>query len=641
MKEDLSAESQSQEITSKTETSPTSELSQIEEVTHHQPEDTVQLQPDSVEIAVQSDEDDEVKSFIANLSEIDFNSYSKEELKSTFRDLLAVPDVHVVKDIAEEIRSVFYKKHSSEKNDKLQAFLASGGVVEDFEFVDPLEGEFKILYNKFKDIKTKINEELDREKNDNLRLRNEIIEEIKELINKEESIEQTFEEFRQLQERWKRIGIIPQSEVKNIWETYHHNVSKFYDYIKINKELRDLDLKKNLEAKISLCEHAESLILEAAVVKAFAELQKLHEQWREIGPVPHEKKDEIWIRFKNATTQINKNHQDYFLQMKELEKSNLEAKVLICEKIEELAQSEIKSPKDWTDKSKEIIEIQKVWRTIGFAPKKHNNQIYERFRNACDAFFNRKRDFFQELKSEEEINKQKKTDLCIQAESLKDSTDWKNTTNELIAIQKEWKKIGVVPKKDSDKLWHRFRAACDTFFNAKDKHFASLDSEQETNLQKKLALIAELEKLEVSKSSEETLEKLQQIQKEWTEIGFIPLKMKDKVNNQYRDLISKKFEGLNLDDKKTRMFKYKVKLEGLKNNKSDGKFKSEKSKLITKLKTLQNDVVLLENNIGFFSKSNKAGNFIKDVQEKIEKGKKDIELLKEQIRLLDDIDDNN
>ncbi|MBK8806368.1 MAG: DUF349 domain-containing protein [Bacteroidales bacterium] len=579
--------------------------------------------------------------FLSFLNDVDFNTYSKQELISNFSDLLHLSDLQPVKNVAEEIKNAFYKQYKVERDEKLEAFKAEGGKDEDFAYHDTLEQEFKDLYQKYKDKRNKISQEIEKEKIDNLNKRTKIIEEIRILINKEESIEQTFKEFRNLQEQWKNIGSIPQNDVKNVWETYHHNVSKFYDYIKINKELRDLDLKKNLETKISICEQAEGLIIEESIVKAFSELQKLHDQWREIGPVLNDKKEEVWIRFKNATTQINKKHQDYFLELKDQERKNLEAKTHICEKIEEINTSEINSPKDWTDKSKEIIELQKLWRTIGFAPKKTNTLIYDRFREACDGFFNKKRDFFHDLKSEEEINKQKKIDLCLQAESLQSSTNWKETTGELIQLQKEWKTIGQIPKKDSEKLWTRFRAACDGFFNAKSTHFSQLDGEQENNLSKKTALIERLEKLTFNENIEESLEEIQLIQKEWTEIGFIPLSQKDKINNSFRDLLSKKFEELKIDDHKKKMLKYRVKLDGFKSAKEpEDKIRVEKNKLLNKLKTLQSDVVLLENNIGFFANSNKANDLKKDIEEKIQKGKETIETIKRQIRLLDEMDDN-
>lgn len=585
---------------------------------------------------------EETEIFIKNLKETDFNSYSKEELFSSFKDILSVSDIALIKDVAEDIKNIFYKKYRTEVDEKRAAFIEDGGLIEDFKYQDAVEVKFKELYQKYKEKKALSNAEQEREKKENLKLRQEIIEEIKELINKEESIGQTFKEFRVLQDRWKEIGMIPQSEVKDIWETYHHNVSQFYDYIKINKELRDLDLKKNLEAKIALCEQAEALILEETVVKAFAALQQLHDQWRETGPVPQEKKDELWQRFKNATSQINKRHQDYFLNLKEQEKKNLEAKRAICEKIEDLLKKDMNTPKYWTEASKEIIELQKVWRTIGFAPKKYNTEIYDRFRQACDLFFNKKREFFQVLKSGEEENKQKKIDLCIQAEALQDSTAWKETTTQLIAIQKEWKTIGPIPRKDSDKLWKRFRSACDKFFDEKEKHFSKLDGEQEENLTKKLALIEELKALEFGDNLDENLAMVQNIQKQWSEIGFIPLKQKDKVNSSFMDALSKRYEELKIDDEKKKILKYKVKLEGLKNAKqTDGKVRIERNKLLNKLKTLENDVVLLENNIGFFSNTNNAESLIKDVEKKIEKGKKEIEVIKKQIKLLDNIDDED
>lgn len=570
-----------------------------------------------------------------HVEEVDYSNFSKHAMVDLLKSLVNQQQVGDVRENIDGIKNAFYKLHRNELAEKRQAFLEQGGLQEDFKFEDHDEVEFRELYKKYKDMKSAHNERIEKEKQHNLQKRLAIIEELKELLNKKESIEQTFKEFRDLQVRWKEVGMVPQADIKNIWETYHHHVSKFYDYIKINKELRDLDLKRNFEIKIHLCEKSEELLLEESVVRAFSELQKLHDQWREVGPVPVEKKNELWERFKQASSTINKRHQEYFIVLKEQEKKNFDAKVLICEKIEELLSQPIVSLKDWTEKSNEIIEFQKMWRTIGFAPKKFNNEIYERFRKACDDFFNRKRDFLQKIREEEEVNKQRKIELCIQAEGMQDSTDWKRTTNDFIALQKEWAKIGPVSRKESDKLWKRFRGACDKFFDTKSSHFAGLEQEQGVNLQKKLAIIERVNSLVLSDDQEENLELLKVIQKEWAEIGFIPLDQKDKVQNEFRDAINKKFEVLNIGDNRKKMFKYRVKVDHFNQAKNpNDKVGFERTKLLNKLKALQADIVLLENNIGFFSKSANADALIGDVKAKIERGKQEIETIQQQLKLL-------
>lgn len=570
----------------------------------------------------------------------DYSKMGKSELVSALKELVGMSDIVAVKAEVEDVKSFFYKHHRAEIDEKKAKFVEDGGLAEDFKFVDPIEDEFKVLYNKYRKNKTDLVERIEKEKQDNLKKRLEIIEELKQLVTKDESLNVTFKEFRDLQERWKEIGMIPQAEIKTVWETYHHHVEKFYDYVKINKELRDLDLKKNLDVKIDLCEKAEDLLLETSVVKAFAELQLLHDQWRETGPVPREKRDDIWERFKEATTKINKRHQDYFVQLKEQEKKNLEAKTLICEKIEEMIAVAPETQKDWTEKAKEVIEFQKVWRTIGFAPKKHNNEIYDRFRKVCDAFFNMKRDFFDRIKAEEEVNKQKKVDLCIQAEALQDTTEWKNGTTEFIKLQSEWKKIGSVPRKDSEKLWKRFRAACDVFFNAKDVHFKQQDTEQVDNLKKKQDLIEKINAYELTDDQEANIEMLQQFQKEWSDIGFVPIKEKNKIQKLYREAVNKKFEGIEVNNENIKLYKYKMKLKTMSDPGSQNdKLYHERNKLMGKLKTLESDIITLENNIGFFANSNNAESMIKDVRKKIEKSKHNAELIKEQLRMLDDIRD--
>ncbi len=424
-----------------------------------------------------------------------------------------------------------------------------------------------------------------------------------------------------------------------MWETYHHHVEAFYDFIRINQELRDLDFKKNLEAKIELCEKAEELLLDTNIVESFRKLQDLHEQWREVGPVPADMRVEIWDRFKEATAKINKKHQEYFIQLKSEQKKNLEAKTALCEKAEEYNNLEIETHKEWVDYSHELMDLQKVWKTIGFAPKKDNVKIYKRFREACDAFFDRKREYYNSLKEEQNNNLQLKTELCMQAETLSESTEWKKTMEELIALQKRWKEIGPVPHKHSDKIWKRFRAACDKFFERKAQHYSEIDDSFENNLLKKQELIREIEEFQNTDNAEDCLQKLKEFQRRWAEIGFVPIKDKDEIHEKYRQAINRKFDQLKIDDHRKNMLKFKTKIDNYL-GKPNGmhRIRMEREKYVARLKQMENDIVLWENNIGFFTRSRNAESMIKEVETKIEKAKKNIDLLNKKINIIDDLD---
>ena len=602
-----------------------------------------QALPEDTEKEIKKDkkperEEDKKQQVIEKEEIIDYSSLNKKDLVDTLKDIIDKKPILQIKNDVELIKINFYKKHKADIERKRKNFLKEGGDIEDFKVEeDPLERMLKEYLKKYKEIKAEYNKKLEDEKQENLDKKYQIIEEIKDLVNRKESINKTFHEFRELQKKWRSIGLVPQQNVKDLWETYHHHVEAFYDYIKINKELRDLDLKKNLESKIELCENAEELLLEPNIISAFNELQKLHEQWREIGPVPPDMRVEIWERFKETTSKINKKHQEYFLNLKKEQKKNLEAKSALCEKVEEINSMAITTHKEWEDKSNEIIELQKVWKTIGFAPKKDNNKIYNRFRTACDNFFNKKREFYSQNREQQNDNLQLKTDLCVQAEALQDSDEWKKTTEELITLQKRWKEIGPVPYKYSDKIWRRFRQACDKFFEKKETYFSQIDNSYEQNLKKKEKLIKKIEELNITDNVEECLKKLKEFQREWAEIGFVPYKSKDEIQDKYRNVINKKFDDLNVDETRKNILKFKTKLDNLK-NKPNGiqRIRQERDKYNNKLKQLENDIVLWENNIGFFTKTKNAESMINGVESKIEDAKKRIALLKEKIRLIDE-----
>jgi hypothetical protein len=571
------------------------------------------------------------------LPPVDYSGYTKNELVETLSLIIDNrPPAEIHNDI-DRIKALYYKKLKQESDERKNKFLAEGGKIEEYRaWVDPSEARVKHLLEKYKERKSDYNKVQEVEKFENLKKKYDIIDNIKELVNREESINKTFHEFRSLQNEWHSIGIVPQNALKDLWENYHHNVEIFYDYIKINKELRDLDLKKNLELKIALCEKAEQLLLEPHPVNAFRALQDFHNQWREIGPVPQESKNEIWERFKEATSQINKRHHEFFEKQKDDQRNNLEAKMTLCEEVEAINASEIKNFKEFDEKAEKIVALQKMWRTIGFAPKKQNNKVYQRFRDACDSFFEKKRSFYADNKEIQQNNLQLKIELCIQAEALQESTDWKSASDALIKLQKEWKEVGPVPRKQSEKSWKRFRKACDHFFNRKAQYFAELDTSYEDNLKAKMAVIEELEKFEPGSDVQVAFDRLKEMQKKWTEIGFVPFNMKDEITNRYRNAVNKEFDKLKIGDEDKSILKYKTKLDSLKTNpKASRKVRNERDKFVTKIKQLEGDIVLWENNIGFFAKSSNADTMIREVEVKIDHAKKMIKTLEEKVKMID------
>jgi hypothetical protein len=574
--------------------------------------------------------------------EKDYSKLSELELINEFRELLQNKNFLEIQQNVDAIKINFYKKHKAQVQEEKKKFLDEGGYEEEFKpEPNPYEQDLKNLIADYRQMKLKYNRELESEKEENVKIKYEIIEEIKGLVNRKESINKTFQEFKELQQKWRDVGLVPQANMKDLWENYHHHVENFYDYIKINKELRDLDLKRNMDEKIVLCERAEALLLEPSILKAFNQLQKLHDAWREIGPVPHDKKEELWERFKDTTTKINKKHQDFFDDRKKMQKKNLEAKTALCEKVEEITMLEIKNHKEWEAKSKEIIEIQKYWRTIGFAPKKENNSIYERFRNGCDSFFDKKREFYSKHKEIQTNNLQLKIDLCVQAEALKESTDWKKTTEEYIAIQKKWKEIGPVPRKHSDIVWKRFRAACDYFFNKKSAFFSTIDDSQVENLNLKNQLVEEVKAFKLTGNDKADFDVLRDFQRRWTEIGHVPIAKKNDVQKSFRDSINALFDKLRVDDKDRNLLKYRTKVTDLKSSaRGQNRVFAERDKFVSKLKQLENDLITLKNNIGFFANSKNAESLIKDVEKKITNSEDQIEYLKDKIRIIDEAESN-
>ena len=555
------------------------------------------------------------------------------ELTGLFQELLQDIDRLKKSKEAEAIKSAFYKKLSKEKaeagvegaveepsadEEVAEAPVAAASQPEgEPEKVNPfvaIEEGFKSLYLTYKKERAEYNREQEKEREENLAAKQQVIEDLKALVDTQEDVSSSFPAFREIQNRWREIGPVPAQNFRNLNDTYQFLVEKFYDMVKINRDLRDLDFKKNLEAKEAFCQEAERLAENENVVDAFRELQKLHEQWKEFGPVAKEFREAIWDRFKAATAVINKKYQAYFEGQKEKFAENLQAKTALCEKVEAFAAQEIASSNEWNAISKKIEDIQKEWRSIGFASKKDNQKIYDRFRAACDAFYGRKRDFYSQYKDSMNENLDKKLAIIEKAEALKESKEWKKTTDLFIELQKEWKEIGAVPRKKSEQLWKRFRAACDAFFDAKAKE-GKADNEFYANLKAKRALIEEIQAFEGSDEAA-----MQDFAARWQAIGFVPFKEKENVAKAYAEAMKAKFPSFGARPQRGgRAGAPKAP-------------KSEKDLLVDQYKALQQDIVTYENNIGFFAQSKNAEPLIKQMQERIDAAKQQLKELEGKIR---------
>ena len=561
-----------------------------------------------------------------------FAGKGKEELVALFARMLEEQPVQSIRRDVEALKIAFYRIRRAEVEAARRRFVEEGGAEEDFApSVDGAEIQLKEQFKEYRQRRDAFIANLEAEKEANYKVKLGIIDELKELVTSDETINHTFNKFRELQQRWRDTGIVPQQYIKDLWETYNLHVENFYSFIKINKELRDLDLKKNYEQKIALCEQAEALILEPSVVEAFHKLQKLHDEWRETGPVANEYKEVLWERFKAASSRINKQHQEHFEELKGEQVKNLELKTELCAATEELSAQPLTTRKEWNKASDRLLEIQKTWKTIGFAPKKDNNRIYERFRTACDRFFEAKRQFYAGMKTEMEHNLQQKTEICEAAESLMNSEEWKKATDELIALQARWKQIGAVSRRHSDAIWKRFRAACDKFFERKASHFASVDGEHEENLQKKLALLAEMAEADVKAGGYEVI---REFQRRWGEIGFVPIKQKDSIQKRYKAAVDELFNTLRGSERDRSMGRFREKVSSFKAS-GDRRLRTERERLYNKVRQLEQEIALLENNIGFFAKSKNAEALVADVRAKIDRAREEMAAAVEKVKLID------
>lgn len=582
----------------------------------------------------------------ANLAEYpDHSSKSLKEIVQLFQQMLDRGDQQEMYKYADGLKAAFYKALKREKiaaGFQVPQEITENSPEEEAESpvsVNPfaeLERGFKELYQNYKSLRTEFLQSLEKQKEENLKIKTDIIEELKELLEKQEDIQQTFPAFRELQNRWKSVGPVPQSRNKDMWETYQYLVERFYDYVKINNELRDLDFKKNLEMKVELCEKAEALMEETNIVQAFKRLQKLHEEWREIGPVNKEMREEIWDRFREATSKINKKQQDHFENQKDEQKLNLEKKRELCDKIEALVNSTKEEKVDWNFLTKEVENLQTEWREIGFATKKENQRIYDRFRAACDIFYNAKREHYTQFKEVMQENYEKKIALCEQAEALKESQDWKRTTDQLINLQKRWKEIGPVARKHSDAIWKRFRAACDYFFDSKSKHFSTVDENYEQNLARKQEIIKEINEYKLDSKAIENSMALKDFQERWSEVGFVPLKDKERIQAAFRHALESKFGEIRNPEHENKLNRFRKHIQEVQSSgKGDRIIRAERDKLLQRFRQMEADIAVWENNIGFFAKSKNADTLLADIEKKIIMAKEELAQLEEKIKLID------
>ncbi|MDR0543461.1 MAG: DUF349 domain-containing protein [Dysgonamonadaceae bacterium] len=594
---------------------------------------TESANPEEEEMIVSAEE--EVPFPVETPSETD--QLSKAEI---VEHLVAIAEKEVSEAVRNEVDALkqsFYKLKRIETEAAKKAFVEAGGIEEEFHAEeDALEEKLKELLAAFREKKASVAAEAEKIKEENLVVKKNIIEKLKELTESKDDFHKVYNEFKKLQQQWKEIKQIPQSAVNELWKEHQHYSEKFYDLLKINNEMRDYDFKKNLELKQALCEAVERLDKEKDIVSAFYQLQKLHQEWREIGPVARELREDIWARFKKASSVINKKHQEHFDALRGLEQRNLEEKTTLCQEMENIDYSLLTSFKEWDKQNKHVLELQDKWKTIGFAPKKQNVKIFERFRAACDVFFQRKSEFYKSIKETMDANLEKKKELCEKVEALKDSQEWKEASDKLIALQKEWKTIGPVSRKYSDAIWKRFIGACDYFFEQKNTHFSSQKTEETDNLKKKKEIIGQINAIDEALPANEAIAQLREYMIQFNNVGFVPFRDKDKIHKEYRAAIDKQFDRLKIDESERRLQSFKSNLGDMGGEKSKNKILNERDKLMRNYERLKSDIQTYENNIGFLSVSSKGGGgLVKEMQRKIESLKEELQLIEKKIEVID------
>ena len=559
---------------------------------------------------------------------------SKEEVLARLKELASseeTPD----KEEVDHLKTVFYKMHVAERDEKQRQYLEAGGDPEKYQVLpDDDEKEFKVAMGVIREKRAALFMQQEAEKQENLKRKQEIIEKMKAMATSPDEANKSFQDFKALQQEWKEIKAVPAEKANELWRNYQLYVEQFYDLLNLNREAREYDFKKNLEIKTKLCEAAEKLADESDVISAFHQLQELHQQYREAGPVAKELREEIWARFKAASTVINKKHQQHFEGLREKEEENLRRKTELCEKVETIAKEENKSASDWEKRTKEIIEIQTEWKTIGFAPQKMNVKIFERFRAACDDFFSRKAEFFKQMKERMAENAKKKKALVEKAQALADSTEWKSTSDKLIALQKEWKTIGTAPKKVGDQLWNDFLSACNRFFEARNAANAGVRNEEHANLSKKREIIEKL-KAVAEEKAEDLQEKVQQLVEEYNAVGHVPFKDKDKLYKEYHEIVDKLFSDLHISNAKRRLDNFKSNLKNVA-KRGEEALDNERARLMRRYEQLKQEVQTYENNLGFLNASSKKGNsLIDEMNRKVQKLKDEAKLVREKIKAID------
>lgn len=559
---------------------------------------------------------------------------SKSEIIERVKEI-AHSDEHPQKGEIDYLKTIFYKLHFAEREADMKAYLEGGGDPANYKVLpDEDEEVFKAEMGVIKEKRAKLFLEQEKEKQENLKKKLDIIEKIKAMVTSPEEANKSYQDFKKLQQEWKEIKLVPAEKANELWRNYQLYVEQYYDLLKLNSEAREYDFKKNLEIKTKICEAAEKLGTEEDVISAFHQLQKLHQEFRETGPVAKELREEVWARFKAASTIINKRHQQHFESLRAKEEDNLTKKTALCEKIEEIAKEEIKTAGEWEKKTKDIIAIQAEWKTIGFAPQKMNVKIFERFRAACDDFFSKKAEFFKNMKQQFAENADKKRALIEQAKALHDSTEWKSTSDKLIALQKEWKTIGMVPKKLGDKLWNEFLTACNHFFEARNSANAGTRNEERTNLEKKRGIIEQLKAL-AENAGDNIQDKVRELIDEYNAVGHVPFKEKDKLYKEYHDILDKLYKELNISTARRRLDKFKNNLKNVAEKGADA-LDNERARLMRRYEAIKQEVQTYENNLGFLNASSKKGNsLIDEMNRKVQKLKDDMNLVREKIKAID------
>ena len=563
-----------------------------------------------------------------------YQTLDREDLLKEFQNLLNANNFDVLKQRARAIKDIFDAKSKEIYAKAFEKFLEEGGVKEDYKSeLDQLDIDFRKLYGEYRERRQKYLEKQEQDKIDNLEKKKAVLEELRVLLQQEGSLKEIYDTFNQLQTKWKEIGAVPRSEANSLWESYHFLIEKFYDKVKINRELLEIGMKK----KIALCERVEGLLLESSINDSFRQLQECHQLWKEIGRVSADKSDEIWERFKKASDAVNKRCQEYYEKIREEQNNNLLAKKALCDKLEELLKTELLTVKDWTEATTKVNELFDLWKTIGPVPKEENENIWNRFKKPIDKFYEDKKEAFAKMKESQDENYQKKVELCLQAEVIAERNDWKRATEDLLKLQAEWKEVGYVAKKQSDKLWLRFREACDKFFERKSQDYQNRKDSESENIVKKEALIQAVKEFSFTEDKQHNLDVIKDFQRQWSEVGYVSTNERNRLYAEFRKAIDAHFDKLQSDSIESNLNNFKMKLDS-----SDGKrnISREKKEFLDQIQKLQNDLNVWENNLGFLASSKQADLLKAEFDKKIEKAKSEIQLLKAKVKLLEETEKN-